>query len=167
MAKSFEFTVTGGDKLVATLAQFQRAAPIVLARAVREQAEVFMTEVKIKHVPVMDGPLRDSGYVKPPEILPGVVRVPLGFGGPACKYAEAVHENPRSGKTDGWPPGGAGPIQFRWIGGKVRPIGARRKKWAKTGHWKYLETPLTRYAARFAVLVAARIKREWGALVWG
>lgn len=148
--KIITVTVTGLDKLTARLAKFRHAAPAVLAHALYEQAEVFLTYVKDKHVPVMDGPLRASGFVRPPELLPGLVRVVLGFGGSACKYAVAVHENPRSGKTGGY-----------------SPAGRRYKKWAKVGHWKYLEEPLMRLQARLPALLAARIKREWESVLGG
>lgn len=61
-------------------------------RALRSVAEVWMTEAK-KRTPVDTGVLRSSGHVQGPTFSGRVIEVKLVFGGPAAKYAAAVHEN--------------------------------------------------------------------------
>lgn len=97
-----------------------------LAQALYEEAELIMGISKEEYVPVMDGTLRATGHVKPPVIAGPTIEVTLGYGGPAAPYALSVHENPRSGHTEG-----------------VSPQGRPYKRWAKVGGWKYLEIPVS------------------------
>lgn len=96
-----------------------------LVASAHEQFEGVMTTSKEEYVPVDQGPLRASGTVLPPSVSGGRAEITMGFGGPAAPYAIAVHENPRAGKTGG-----------------LSPSGKPYEHWARTGQWKYLETPL-------------------------
>jgi hypothetical protein len=86
-------------KVLATL--FPKAAKAALYL----EAEFVMTDSKRNYVPVRDGILRSSGFVLP-DSDPKVIRVTLGFGGPAgtgnvggetnqgdVNYAIIQHEN--------------------------------------------------------------------------
>lgn len=117
--------------------------PAAALRAASKQlyrsATLIMADSKENFVPVETGTLRSSGIVDPPALEGGRVVISLGYGGPAAKYALAVHENPRAGKTGG-----------------ISPTGARYRRWSKVGEWKYLETPfeLARNAVRVALTAA-------------
>ena len=65
--------------------------------------------------------------------------ITMGYGGPAAPYAIAVHENPRAGKTGG-----------------LSPSGKPYEHWARTGGWKYLETPLKAATGQ----IAAKLKDD-------
>ena len=98
-----------------------------LGTALYAEGEKIMTESK-RIVPVDTGNLRASGHVFPPLVSAGsTMTVGLRYGGTAAKYALSVHENPRSGRTGG-----------------ITPSGRKRKRYAATGRWKYLEEPVTR-----------------------
>lgn len=103
----------------------------VIGPALMREAQELLTASQAL-VPVDQGPLRASGQVVGPEWVNGVGTVVVGYGSAAVKYAVSVHENPRSGRTGG-----------------VTPSGRRRKTWATTGQWKFLEQPFTERAPRF------------------
>ena len=113
-----------------------------LTRALVEEAEDLMADSK-QVVPVDTGNLRDSGTVLPPKRGVGLmdVSVEAGYGGPAAPYALVVHENPRAGKTGG-----------------VTPSGSKRRFFAQTGGWKYLEQPFNQRVKGVEGRVAAIIK---------
>jgi len=125
----------------------RESLPLAVDKGLTQWGEETMAQAK-ENVPVMDGPLRASGVVLPITRLGDVHTLRMGFGGNAVKYAARVHENPRAGKTDGWGPKGPQEISFRVIKGKVRPIGARRKRWAKVGQFKFLEAPMAQRGPR-------------------
>lgn len=80
-------------KLRATMEQkLGRLVKDPAGRALRSVGEVWMTEAK-KRTPVEFGTLRSSGHVQGPTQVAGDWQVRLVFGGPAAKYAAAVHEN--------------------------------------------------------------------------
>lgn len=118
-------SIKGGKELTAAIRALGPAAIHAAARAMTFSAEAIMTVSKSQYVPVETGTLRGSGFVKPAETTRNSVSVTLGYGGAAAPYALSVHENPRAGKTGGMSPGGK-----------------KYKRWAKTGEWKYLETPV-------------------------
>lgn len=89
------------------------------------------TPAKIKYVPVVTGNLRSTITTQPPEIRGTRVAVIVSAGGPAAKYARAVHENPRAGRT-----GGLSPQGKRYYPRPGLPV-----PYSKVGQWKYLETP--------------------------
>lgn len=71
--------------------------------------------------PRMDSILVNSAYMIP-NVTGTSMSLELGFSAP---YAEAVHENPRAGRTGG-----------------VSPKGRRYRKWAHVGQWRYLATAM-------------------------
>jgi hypothetical protein len=145
---SLYFTVSGGDKLVETLAKLQRLAPLALGRAVYEEAEAIGNLAKDKYVPRDFGTLAGSFFRLDPVITKFGVRQVLGFGGGAVKYAWVTHENPRAGKTGG-----------------VSPSGKKYKHWADVGEWKYLEKAMNASARHLPRRLAARIKRDWAGVL--
>lgn len=113
-----------------------------LGLALYMHAEDVMAESQERLVPVRDGGLKSSGYVKPPALGgKSLVEVKLGYSAP---YARRTHENPRAGKTGG-----------------TSPSGRKYKKWAKVGQWKFLEQPLRDSESRFIAVVAAVVRQAW------
>ncbi len=98
---------------VAQLARLNGDLTIECGRALYQGAEAVMTKSKEDYVPVKWGNLRASGHVSKPETLGGMVKIPLGFGGPAgagnvgetndedVGYAEIVHEDMNARHTVG------------------------------------------------------------------
>lgn len=92
-----------GRSVAQLMEQFGTRALSALAQELYREGEEIMAASK-PLVPVDTGALRSSGYVQPPVIDGTVVRVTLGYGGPAAKinpktgqstegYAIFVHEN--------------------------------------------------------------------------
>lgn len=109
----------------------QHGADASAQQALHRFAEEVIGDAKESYVPIRTGALAASGFVRDDEgITPSVT---FGFGGAAAPYAIAVHENPRSGKTGGH-----------------APDGSTYKSFARTGQWKYLETPLKAHAPQVA-----------------
>jgi len=143
--KSFEMTWTGTDKMRRKLKAMGAAGSVTLAKAVVEEAEILMTDIKENHVPRDLGGLASSGFVKP--LFAGVARafaVKFGFGGTAAPYAWPIHENPRAGHTEG-----------------VSPSGKRYKHWAQVGHWKYLEGPMNTWTKGLTSRIGQRVFTAW------
>lgn len=129
------------NKFTQLLKRLGAVALPAAAKSLYESAEMIMADSKENYVPVDQGTLRSTGYVKPPELLSATnAKVELGYGGPAAPYAVAVHENPRAGKTGG-----------------VSPSGKPYKHWARTGGWKYLETPIKDWTSGYS-----RVTRKLG-----
>lgn len=114
----------------------------LLAVMLYREAEEIMARSKSQYVPVDTGTLRSSGTVLPPVVEGGKVSVTFGYGGAAAPYALRVHENPRSGKTEG-----------------VSPSGAKYSSWAKVGQWKYLEVPVNEARRGMDVRIGYRIRQ--------
>ena len=151
MAQSFILQVQGTDKLRQKMQALSHATPLILATALREEAEVLLTDIKENHVPRRDSILAGSGYVRDAVVTAArAVRVVFGFGGAAAAYAWSVHENPRSGKTQG-----------------VSPSGRRYKKWAQVGHYKFVEQPLFAFAAGLPQRVFKRVNDKWHGVIGG
>jgi hypothetical protein len=83
-----EISVAGMEQAERAIARLIRRLPEVAQRAMREEAEIEMTEAK-KRTPVDTGVLRDSGKVE----QYGEFGVRWSFGGAAMAYAVYVHEN--------------------------------------------------------------------------
>ena len=147
MAKNFK--ITGEAKVIRNLNKLAARAPLGAGAALFQEAEKVMEASKKSFVPLDKGPLRTSGLVAKPEIMPLGASVTLGYGGVAggnskedlAGYAIAIHEHP-SGFS---PPSWAGGVNF------------------KRGGPKYLERPLRAaipgMAARLAVKIRAFIAR--------
>lgn len=85
--------VRGTDALFRHLEMlFGRNLQTKLARALRAEAEIEMTEAK-RRTPVKTGALRASGHVEGPIWERDDLYVRLVFGGPAAPYAVRVHED--------------------------------------------------------------------------
>lgn len=110
-----------------------------MVKSAYQSLEAVMATSKEEYVPVDSGTLRSTGTVLQPEVSGMSATITMGFGGPSAPYALAVHENPRAGKTGG-----------------ISPSGKPYESWARTGGWKYLETPLK--AATGAI--AAKLKAD-------
>jgi hypothetical protein len=82
---------TGVGKVAANLTALTAKVPLVVQAALREEAEIEMTEAK-KRTPVDLGALRSSGTVTTSRSGTSV-RAELGFGGAAAPYAIYVHED--------------------------------------------------------------------------
>jgi hypothetical protein len=136
-----EVKVTGADKVQQTILELARRLPVKVMQALEVEANLTIEESQVL-VPVMTGALKSSRFIGEPNMVGKDIGIIFGYGGAAAKYALAVHENPRSGKTGGWGPAGPQEIAFRYIKGRVVPIGAQRKNWARSGQWKYLEQPV-------------------------
>lgn len=119
-----DLKLEGDKQLQAALRAIQQGAVMAAQGALHQFAEEVIGDSKENYVPVRTGTLRASGFVED-QMEPQAAQVVLGFGGAASDYAIPVHENPRSGKTGG-----------------VAPDGSTYKAFARTGEWKYLETPL-------------------------
>lgn len=142
--------VTGLREMQRRLARLERAAPEVLLQVAYEEAEDVVAEAKENLVPVRNiggGALRASGFVRLARAGRSVLVV-FGFGGGAVKYAEAVHENPRAGKTGG-----------------MSPRGKRYRSWAEVGEWHYLSTAIRRRRVGMRQRVAARARQLLGRAV--
>ena len=86
-------TWSGKDEVLAKLEKAALVAPAALGARLYTEAQLIMTGIKAKDVPVDLGTLRDSGYVEPPVVTPpSGVHVNLGFGGAAAAYAHYQHE---------------------------------------------------------------------------
>lgn len=129
--------VIGTERLQAAFVALGALGPRELGAGLYQEAEAIMTTAKEDYVPVDQGTLRASGFVR--EVTP--LEVELGFGGPAAPYALAVHENPRSGKTGG-----------------ISPRGKHYTHWAQVGEWKYLETPFKAATAGMDGRLAERLE---------
>ncbi len=96
-----EVVIMGGDALRARMTEAGVRAPLLLGRALYQEAELIMTRAK-RMTPVGGAPyspndphpgnLRASGTVLPPEVVGTSVLVTLGFGGAASAYAHRQHE---------------------------------------------------------------------------
>lgn len=119
-----------------------KTLPGAVTRGLTRWGEETMGEIKgTPDVPVMDGQLRASGVVLPVEVSGDTHTLTLGFGGPAAPYAVRTHENPRAGRTGG-----------------VSPSGARYRKWAKVGAYKFLEGPMARRGPKVPEAIASEAR---------
>lgn len=92
---ALELSFVGMNAMLAKLAQVGDTVPGNFARALRQEAEIEMTEAK-KRTPVKTGALRASGVVVGPVRDGQDYVVAMGFGqvpSVAAGYAVEVHEN--------------------------------------------------------------------------
>lgn len=89
MADRFELQIRGLDEANRRLQQLARDVPFVAAAALREEAEIEMTEAK-ERTPVKTGALKGSGRVEPVD--GDILTLRLAFGNAAVGYALPVHE---------------------------------------------------------------------------
>lgn len=92
MANALTFDLKGLAGLLEKLAGAQRDLRDRAGAALRQEAEIEMTESK-QRVPVDTGALRASGHVQPVRDEGGTLSVTLAYGGPSVDYAVTVHED--------------------------------------------------------------------------
>jgi len=174
-----------GISMDAQLEDFFRQAPNLFlqaaAKALYEEAEMIMTDSKENYVPVQTGNLKSSGHVQLPVISGSQVSVTMGYGGPAAKYALAVHEGldmqPRVIKVRDKK---VLAVPIEKFFGTAYPYGSKRLPMiSKDGRFvilgkrvnhpggrirasKYLETPLNQAAPNLSGNIAQRIKDDLG-----
>ena len=118
-------TITGANEVANKLRALGTQMPDAVGRALKRFAEAeIATPAKQQYVPVVTGNLRASIVVGDPIVTARTVTVIIGAGGAAAPYGRMVHENPRSGQTQG-----------------ISPRGVRYTRWSRVGQWKYLEIP--------------------------
>lgn len=128
---SFEYK---GEAVVLTrLELLTKLLPPKIAATLFQQCEIVMTDSNTNYVPVRDGILRASGFVKRPVIEPGKISVTLGYGGAAKAYAAVQHEN----------------LDYKHPA-KDNPGG-------QAGQPKYLERPLLMHAGEIMQAVGATV----------
>ena len=129
--------VTGIDVIRKRLDYFCTRFPNQVAAALKQEAELTMTESK-GEVPVDTGSLRNSGFVDEPKIDGNQISVKIGYGGVATKvnpktgevtttYAVIVHEDTTMNHT--------------------------------VGNAKFLENPIKRRRERLMANINMRVKR--------
>ena len=97
---TFSVRVTGTKQTKRNLLTLGKDAPKVVGGALFREAERIMAEIKtVPIVPVDLGTLSNTGHVVPPEIDSRGATVIMAFGGPAARYALAIHEGFRTTKT--------------------------------------------------------------------
>ncbi len=133
--------IKGAVEWKAKLGRMGPAAFAAMVAGGYQAFEEIMTKSKEEYVPVDQGTLRSTGHVEPPSVSGMRAEITMGYGGPAAPYALAVHENPRAGKTGG-----------------LSPTGKPYEHWARTGGWKYLETPLKESTGSIADKIKARVE---------
>lgn len=132
MAREYKMTVTGLDQAIKNLAVLGPAATQGAAIMLKNFADThIVTPAKTDYTPVVTGNLRATIQASEPVIRGHMISLTVSAGGPAAKYALAVHENPRSGKTGGVSPSGK----------KYYPRMGVPVPYSTVGGWKYLQIP--------------------------
>lgn len=141
--KTLEFEIKGVKELQKLLKDAGTDGPKLISGPLFRFAEQhILFPARDVYVPVRFGALQKSLAIGGPDIIGTTVEVQVGAGNNAVRYALSVHENPRAGKTGG-----------------ISPSGKKYKAWARTGQWKYLETPAKEAAAHPEPFVED-VKRE-------
>lgn len=157
--------IEGGKELRRELKRAGAAAMEELMSAMRVEAELIMRDSK-RLVPVDEGILHGSGFVRDPRQLKGgnAAEITLGYGGAAKGYAVYMHEGtgPAVGRPAFFPP-----IEpFREWAGRVlgdedlgflvaRAVGRRGLK-----PRKFLEIPFKKRARGMGRRLAKRVRRS-------
>lgn len=89
---SMRFRLLGIGQFKSRLERVHSRFPTAVEKALREEAEIEMTESK-RRVPVDTGVLRASGHVTPTQYDGRTISVALVYGGAADQYAIVVHED--------------------------------------------------------------------------
>ena len=99
MAKSvggFSFTLIGEERVLSTLRRMQAQFGDKVGGALKEQAELIMTDSKQNFVPVDTSALKTSGNVGHVKREGRDLSVELTYGGPSVDYAQDQHETHRT-----------------------------------------------------------------------
>lgn len=133
------YRTASGRTIEASLRQYgeQKVAAALGKQLYREGVGIEMASVGL--VPVDTGALRGSHYTSPPVRDGDVIRVEIGYGGPAAKI------NPKTGEsTDGY----------------ALKVHEDLEAFHKVGSAKYLEMPFNQARAGMSARVAANMKNE-------
>lgn len=87
------FTWNGLDNLTTKLDVSSGDIARAVGQSLMESAQLVMRESQ-RQVPVRDGFLKASATIKDPKFSNGFVKVTMGYGGAAAKYAWYVHQSP-------------------------------------------------------------------------
>lgn len=158
---SVRVRVTGSAEMRRAIQAAGARALQLTAQACYLEAERVMAKSKQEVAVGVDGVLRGSGFVRPPELAGTKITVTLGYGGAAQQYALAVHE----GTKPHFPPVNA---LKRWakkfLGDeKLAFVVARAISKRGTKATKYLERPLREEASGMGERIARHIKAGLGA----
>lgn len=134
--------IKGDAEMIASLEKLKVKSIDAAKSALYIEASNIIADSKENYVPVDTGNLRKSAHTEHPKWFGKTISIVFGYGGLAAKYAAAVHENPRAGKTGG-----------------ESPSGRKYKTWAKTGGWKYLELPLKKAVTGMNNRLAERMRK--------
>ncbi|PWK07501.1 hypothetical protein [Tumebacillus permanentifrigoris] len=176
-----DIKIAGLDKLSERVLEVQHKVINEVAIGLYQGTELVMTESK-KEVPVDFGNLRATGHVQQPVIEGAKVTVHAGYGGPAARYAFAVHEGTGIYGPEGKPfvitaknkkilavpfknwgdrpvnPYGSKKFPMLSKDGKFVLLGRRVKQKGIKGR-KYLERPLNSNKDKIKARVDARVAR--------
>lgn len=162
---TMEFSLQGEKELQRAIKRAGDRVEDLLASGLFREAEGIMAKSK-PEVPVDQGVLRASGFVRKPKRAGVRTSVDLGYGGAAKSYALFVHEGtgPAAGRSPYFPPPEAlkgwarrtlGDESLAFI--VARAIGQRGTKGVK-----FLERPLRAAVNGMARRLAAHIRQGLG-----
>jgi hypothetical protein len=137
MADFIDVRVTGLDTARRRLDFFCTNFPHEVAAALKQEAELTMTESK-REVPVDTGSLRNSGFVDQPVINGKQISVKVGYGGVATKV------NPKNGE-----------VTTTYAVIVHEDLAANHS----VGNAKFLENPIKRRRERLMSNINSRVKR--------
>lgn len=139
MSTTFRQTITGDRELRARIRAAGPQGIQVLARVLRDASLLAFRESQ-QQVPHADGILAGSGVLNPPVISGNSVKITMGYGGAASKYAARQHEDESLNHPDPRNPQ------------KSRPQGKA----------KYLEDPVREASQRIEAQLRARVAQMMG-----
>jgi hypothetical protein len=157
------FKLQGVKELKKAFKQARQRAEASLALGLFLEAESIMRASK-REVPVDEGILRASGFVKRPTIRRGRIQVVLGYGGAAKAYALFIHEGtgPAVGRSTFSPPVEVFRDWARRVLGDeslgfviARSVGQKGLK-----PRKFLERPLRRKLTGMGRRLAIRVRKD-------
>lgn len=163
---TIQVDILGTKQMAARLQQLGKTAAEAIGAALYREAEAIMAK-SLAIVPVDLGPLRASGHVQAPVILPNGATVTIGYGGPAAPYAIYIHEGtgPAVGRKPFFPSKAFAEAMEEWGQRHGFPEGSG---WAiaisigKKGLQprKYLERPLLEAAPGMGHRIAEAMEKE-------
>ena len=143
-----DFTVTGTDEMDAAIAALGEKWLEAAAEVLRAEAEAIMTDSKTNYVPVDRGGagLQGTGHVERVERTRDGLSVRMAYGGPAARYAQAIHEHLSEYSPPSWKKAEASGhgVHFRH------------------GGPKYLERPILKALGGMADRIAVHLRTKLG-----
>jgi hypothetical protein len=162
---AISFKVSGTQGLIRALSRAGARAPHEGARALYIEGEKIMAASKQEAPVGVDGVLRASGFVDPPQQTPEGTRIQLGYGGASKTYAIVVHEGRKPGSKMP-PPKALEPWVRKKLGVPADEVAsvsfAVARKIAETGTepTKFLEHPFRAAIPGMADRMAKRIRKS-------